>query len=160
MRYDQGDPAELKQRFWEELGRSPFLMLQLDADEDSAAPMTAQLDKEAHGEVWFFTTRDNRFAALGPATATFVGKDHKLYARISGTLKEETSRERLDALWSNMVQAWFPEGKDDPNLLLMRMELGEASIWAGELGALNTARMLLGLNVRDAIKGGYAEVAL
>ncbi len=38
--------------------------------------------------------------------------------------------------------------------------LGDASIWAGELGMFNTARMMLGMDVTDKIKGGYAEVNL
>ena len=43
---------------------------------------------------------------------------------------------------------------------MLRMDLGEASIWAGELGALNTARMMLGMDVTGTTKGGYAEVKL
>lgn len=158
MKYDQGNPEELKDKFWKELAGSPYVMLQLDADPDSAAPMTAQLDKDAHHMIWFFTNRDNRFAAMGPATATYSSKGHDLHARFAGTLVEETSQERKDALWNNFVEAWFPEGK--ASALLLRMELGDASIWSGEVGVLNVAKMALGMNVRDDMKGGYAEVAL
>lgn len=158
MNYDQGNPAELKDTFWKELARSPYVMLQLDADPDSAAPMTAQLDKDAASAIWFFTNPDNRFAAGGPATATYSSKGHDLHARFAGVLTAEASQERKAALWNTFVEAWFPEGKD--SALLLRMNLGEASIWSGEVGALNVARMALGMNVRDAIKGGYAEVAL
>ena len=158
MQYDQGNPEELKEKFWKTLSDSPFLMLQLDADAESAAPMTAQLDKDAHHAIWFFTSKDNRFAAMGPATATYSGKGHDLYARFAGTLTQETDSARKDALWNNFVEAWFPEGKD--SALLLRMELGEAAIWSGEMGAINTAKMMLGINVRDDMKGGYAQVAL
>lgn len=158
MKYDQGNPEELKEKFWKTLSDSPFLMLQLDADPESAAPMTAQLDKDAHHAIWFFTSKDNRFAAMGPATATYSGKGHDLYARFAGTLTQETDTARKDALWNNFVEAWFPEGKD--SALLLRMELGEAAIWSGEMGAINTAKMMLGINVRDDMKGGYAQVAL
>ncbi len=158
MKYDQGNPEELKEKFWKTLSASPFLMLQLDADPDSAAPMTAQLDKDANHAIWFFTSKDNRFAATGPATATYSGKGHDLYARFAGTLTQETDPARKDALWNNFVEAWFPEGKD--SALLLRMELGEAAIWSGEMGAINTAKMMLGINVRDDMKGGYAQVAL
>ena len=56
------------------------------------------------------------------------------------------------------VTAWFPEGP--ANALLLRLDLGDAAIWSGEMGVFNTAKMMLGLNMRDEIKGGYAEVAL
>ena len=160
MQYDQGDPAELKEKFWSAMAESSLVMLQLDGDQDSAAPMTAQLDKDASSAIWFFTGRQSRFAALGLATVTYQSKGHDVFCRFSGTLSEETSRERLDMQWSNFVEAWFPSGKDDPNLLMMRMDLGAASIWAGKLGIINTARMILGIDVSETIKGGYAEVNL
>jgi len=158
MRYDQGDAEELKEKFWKALAASPFVMLQLDAEPDSAAPMTAQLDKDANSAIWFFTAPDNRFVAGGHATATFSSKGHDAFARITGELSEETSQERKDALWSNMVEAWFPEGKD--SAVLLRMDLGDAAIWAGEMGVVNTARMFLGMNVRDSVSGGYTQTQL
>ena len=158
MNYDQGNAEELKEKFWKTLSDSPFVMLQLDGEPDTAAPMTAQLDKDANHAIWFFTSKDNRFAAGGPATATYSGKGHELHARFAGVLTEETDAARKDAMWNNFVEAWFPEGK--ASALMLRMDLGDASIWSGELGVFNTAKMMLGMNVRDEIKGGYAEVAL
>ena len=158
MNYDQGNAEELKEKFWKTLSDSPFVMLQLDGEPDTAAPMTAQLDKDANHAIWFFTSKDNRFAAGGPATTTYSGKGHELHARFAGVLTEETDAARKDAMWNNFVEAWFPEGK--ASALMLRMDLGDASIWSGELGVFNTAKMMLGMNVRDEIKGGYAEVAL
>jgi len=160
MKYDQGDPKELKEKFWKEMVNSPYVMLELDGNNDSAAPMTAQLDKDANHAIWFFTGRDNHFAKAGPATAIFTAKGHDLFARFAGNLVEETSRERLDKQWNNFVEAWFPGGKDDPNLLMLRMDLGDASIWSGETGFYNTVKMALGLDVTDSIKGGFAETTL
>jgi general stress protein 26 len=160
MQYQQGDPAELKRDFWQAVDDSPYVMLQLDADPNSAAPMTAQLDKDANHAIWFFTSRNNRFAAMGAATATFISKGHDLFARFAGNLAEETSRERLDKQWSSFVEAWFPGGKADPNLLMLRMDLGDASIWSGELGTLTTAKMALGMDVRDEGGGKKVETAL
>jgi general stress protein 26 len=158
--YNQGDPQELREKFWRAMTHSPFVMLQLDADPESAAPMTAQLDKDADSAIWFFTGRDNRFAAMGPATVTYQSKGHDVFCRFAGTLSEETSPQRLEKQWNNFVEAWFPAGERDPNLLMLRMDLGAASIWAGELGVMNTARMMLGIDVTDKTEGGYAEVQL
>ncbi len=160
MQYEQGEPNELRHKFWRAMTQSSFVMLQLDGDQDSAAPMTAQLDKDANSAIWFFTGRNGRFAAMGSATATYQSKAHDLFCRFAGVLSEETSRDRLEMQWSNFVEAWYPGGKDDPNLLMMRMDLGDASIWSGDLGALNTARMVLGMEITDKIKGGFAEVNL
>ena len=160
MRYAQGRPQELRDAFWKALADSPFVMLQLDADADSAAPMTASLDEHADHAIWFFTARDNRFARLGSATATFAAKGHEVFAWFHGILSEETSRERLDREWSNFVEAYFPQGKRDPNLLMLRMDLGQAEIWNADMGFIDTARMLLGFDVREQAADDHVETAL
>jgi general stress protein 26 len=158
--YTQGDPHELKQKFWHALADAPHVMLQLDADPHSAAPMTTQLDRDARHAIWFFALRDNRFAEMGAATATFVGKGHEVFARFHGTLVEETSRERRDKQWSNVDESWFPGGKDDPNLLMLRMELGEASIWCRATNLFAKAKMMTGADVNNETEGQYAETRL
>ncbi len=158
--YTEGNAAELKTKFWHAMEHSAFVMLQLDADNDTASPMTAQLDKEAQSAIWFFTSVNNHFAAMGPATATFSSKGHDLFARFHGNLVRETSRERLDKQWSNYVEAWFPGGKDDPNLLMLRMDLGEATIWGGGTDLLTWSKMALGMDVRADVKGEHVTTTL
>jgi general stress protein 26 len=97
---------------------------------------------------------------MGPATATFAAKDHTLFARFSGQLIEEQSRSVLEKHWSNAVAAWFPDGKNSPQVLLMRMELGEASLWSAKMGVLAVTKMLLGIDVRDELKGHHANTSL
>ncbi|MBH5322494.1 pyridoxamine 5'-phosphate oxidase family protein [Aurantiacibacter sediminis] len=154
------DTKQLKTDFWKSLDDSPFIFLQLDADPDTAVPMTAQLDKDANSAIWFFTTKDHTFAKGGPATATFAGKGHDMFARFSGVLSEETSQERFEKQWSTVVEAWFPGGKDDPNLLMLRMDLGQAEIWNGDLGFVDNAKMLFGFDVREDAKEEHTETTL
>jgi len=150
---------ELKQTFWTELAKSPFVFLHLDSEPHQAVPMTAQLDEEAKGKIWFFTRRDHTLAKLGPATATFASKDNQFFARFSGTLVEETSRERLDKQWSTIIDSWF-NGKDDPNLLMLRMELGEAELWNSDLGMIDNIKMLLGFEVKEEAREEHLETTL
>jgi len=154
------DTDELKRKFWNSLAGSPMVFLQLDADPSTAVPMTAQLDKDANSKVWFFTRKGHPLSALGPATATFAGKDHDIFARISGNLAVETSRERLEKQWSSVAEAWFPAGKDDPELLMLRYDLGHAEIWNSYLGFIDNIKMLLGFDTRDEAKKEHAETAL
>jgi general stress protein 26 len=150
---------ELRTKFWTALADSPFVFLQLDSDPQTAVPMTAQLDKDAASEIWFFTGRDHPLARMGPATATFVGKGHDMFARFNGTLSEETSRERLEKHWSPAAESWF-DGKDDPNLLMLRMNLGQAEIWNTDLGFIDNTRMLLGFEVEEEAREEHVETAL
>ncbi len=158
--YTEGNAAELKTKFWHAMQASSFVMLQLDADPDTSSPMTAQLDREADSAIWFFTSIHNRFAEMGPATAAFSSKGHDLFARFHGNLVREASQERFDKQWSNFVAAWFPGGKEDPDLVMLRMDLGEATIWGGGTDLLTTAKMALGIDVRDSVKGEHVATHL
>ena len=160
MSDDRQRDEELKQQFWEALADSPFLFLQLDSDPHTAVPMTAELDENADSAIWFFTGRDHAFARGGSATATFESKGHDLFARFKGTLTEETSHEWLDKEWSRFVEAYFPRGKDDPNLLMLRMDLGDAEIWSTDVGLTTVVKMALGRDVRDETRDEHAETAL
>lgn len=150
-------PDELKQKFWRALADSPFLFLQLDGRSDTSVPMSAQLDKDANSAIWFFTQKNSSFAQLGPVTASFADKGHDLFARFNGTLAVETSQERFDQFWNNFVAAWYDGGKDDPDILFLRMDLGDAEIWNGDLGLVNTAKMALGITVHDEAEKQHVD---
>ncbi|MDB5290365.1 MAG: putative ral stress protein 26 [Phycisphaerales bacterium] len=53
------------------------------------------------------------------------------YVSISGraTVVRDTPKAR--ELWTPIVKAWFPSGPDDPNLVLLRIEIDEAEYWDG-----------------------------
>jgi general stress protein 26 len=149
MKHAEGNPEELKQKFWKALADSPYLFLQVSGESDTAVPMSPQLDKDANSAIWFFTHTRSAFARLGPVTATFQGKGHNMFARFDGTLVRENSQARFDQFWNNFVEAWYDGGKNDPDLLFLRMDLGNAEIWDGDVGLLNTAKMALGMYVED-----------
>lgn len=155
------NPEELKEKFWKALAASPYVFLSKDGKPDSAVPMRANLDEDADSAIWFFNHKNSDFAQLGAVTATFEAKGHDMFARFHGTLAVETSQERFDQFWNNFVEAWYDGGKDDPDLLFLRMDLGDAEIWDGDMGLLNTAKMALGMYVEpEAEKRHVKEVAL
>ena len=53
-------PADLEKKFWKALKSDMTLMLGVDGLEDGhTRPMTAQLEHEERGPIWFFTSVDN-----------------------------------------------------------------------------------------------------
>src|SRR5262245_43206523 len=105
---------KLRDEFWNALAKSPYVMIRLESSETHAEPMTAQLDRDAHHEIWFFASRGNRIAGGGRAMAQFSSKDHDLFACLSGTLVEESDQAVWDKHWSRVAEAWFREGRHDP----------------------------------------------
>lgn len=152
--------AEIRDRFWKELSESPYLMIGLKNGHEHSIPMTAQLDKDADHAFWFYTSRDNRLAPGGQAMAQFAGKDHHLFACINGTLVEETDPAIIDRYWTSENEAWYPGGRNDPDLLMLRFDLGTAEIWLADLSLKGVFKMMVGADVRGEMKNKHAEIAL
>lgn len=152
--------TEIRERFWAEISSSPFLMIGLQGSHDHSEPMTAQLDPNADHCFWFYTSKGNRLAPGGAAMAQFVAKDHNLFACIDGTLTTETNPAVIDRFWSKEVEAWYPGGRNDPDLLMLRFDLGTAEIWRADMSIKGVFKQLFGGDVRDEMKGKHAEVSL
>ncbi len=151
---------DIRKTFWETLEDSPYLMVKLENGHDHALPMTAQLDKHADSAFWFYTTRDNRLAAGGPAMAQHMNRKHDLFACISGTLVEETDPAVIDRYWSNEVAAWFKGGRQDPNMMMMRFDLSDAEIWTSDLGIKGMFKLMAGATIKPSESGKHEQVAL
>lgn len=147
---------ELREEFWRAFEKSPFIMIRLDAAGGHAEPMTAQLDPDALHTIWFYASRDNRIATGGRAMAQYASKGHDLFACIAGTLVEETDPARREKHWSKEVEAWFPDGRDDPKLMMLRFEIDDAEIWTVDPGILGTFKMLTGGAIRSSELGQHA----
>jgi general stress protein 26 len=92
--------------------------------------------------------------------AQFTSKGHDLFACIAGTLVEETDPAVIDRYWSKEVEAWYPGGRNDPCLLMLRFDLGTAEIWRADMSLKGMFKQLFGGDVRSEMKGKHAEVAL
>ncbi|CAA9522646.1 MAG: hypothetical protein AVDCRST_MAG31-1700 [uncultured Sphingomonas sp.] len=144
---------ELKQMFWKELASSPFMMIGLQGVEDSRTrPWTAQIDpadgedKEDGGTIYFFGSKsDHLVQGLGTnnrAVATYVSKGHNIFAHVHGTLTPVNDRALVEKLWNPFIASWYKDGKDDPDLALLRFDTENADIWKSESGATLVAAAL------------------
>lgn len=156
----------LEEKFWSALRSDMTMMLGLDGVEDGhARPMTAQFDGDRNGPLWFFTSRDNVLveklsAKEGDRTiATFTSKNHDLFATVHGSLHIETDGSLVDRLWNRFVAAWF-QGKDDPKLVLLRLDPERAEIWADASSLLAGLKLLLGVDPKRDYRDKVAEVDL
>lgn len=160
-------PQELEADFWKALKDDMTLMLGLVGVEDGhARPMTAQLEEEGRGPLWFFTSRETDLVARlqagtgERAFATFVSKDHEIFASIHGTLAVDSDRAMVDKLWNRWIAAWFEGGKDDPKLALLRFDAERAEIWRDASSFLSGLKLLLGVDPKEDYRDETAQVAL
>ena len=156
-------PQELETKLWKALKSDRTLMLGLDGVENGhTRPMTSQVEGES-GPIWFFTGKPNalveNLSQGSRAIAAFSAKDHGLFASISGSLHVDNDRAVIDRLWNPFVATWF-EGKDDPKLVLLRMDPEHAEIWLNENNLLAGVKMLLGVDATKDYADKVADVDL
>ncbi|NAZ37112.1 pyridoxamine 5'-phosphate oxidase family protein [Rubellimicrobium sp. CFH 75288] len=164
MTDDAETRADLEARFWKALRSDMTVMLGLDKETEQR-PMTAQLaSDEDRGPIWFFSAKDHdlnrRLEGATPATFTFVSKGHDLWATVSGTLVEDMNRAMIDKLWNPHVAAWYPGGKEDPSLSLLRFDPASAKIWKDGSSLMAGLLSLLGRDPQADYQDNTATVNL
>ncbi len=160
--------AEAEEAFWHSLKKSNTGLLGLDQPGYHAQPMTAFREEET-GTIWFFTRDDTdlaRDAALpGGQSAMFHygSKDQNVWACIHGELSVHgPDREIIDRHWNPVLAAWYPEGKDDPHLTILRFDAGDGRVWVNEGGFFRFAYEIARANATKTMPdtGGVRDVNL
>jgi len=157
-------PDDLEQKFWEALKSDMTMMLGVDGlEEGHTRPMTAQLENESRGPIWFFTSTDNmlvkQVTAPRRAIAAFAAKGHSLFASIGGELSVDTDPTVVERLWNPFVAAWY-EGKNDPKLALLRLDPDQGEVWLNENNLLAGVKMLMGMDPKKDYQDKVAKVDL
>jgi general stress protein 26 len=83
------------------------------------------------GDLYFATSMDSaklRDIETDPQTMLIM-QEGSTYVSLSGTAHPSTDRALIDRLWSEAWKVWFPDGKDDPNIVILRIEPNEAEYW-------------------------------
>ena len=157
-------PAEAEQALWKHLkGTNVTVMLGFNAPEQHTQPMTAFAEPE-NNQIWFFTRTDVDLAkepeAAGEARLILASKDEDVFADIRGTLVARHDRGRIEKYWGPVVAAWYPEGKNDPHLTLLRFTPAEGQVWVAKSGLVRFAFEIAKANLTGSQPdaGGVAEV--
>lgn len=156
--------ADIKAKFWKALKSDRTMFLGLAEGEDGhARPMTAQIEGDEGGPIWFFTATENalyrQIGGSSRAMAHFASKGHDVWATLHGNLSTSQDRAIIDRLWNPFIAAWY-EGKDDPKIALIRLDPEEAEIWIDASSFVAGIKMLLGMDPKKDYKDKVAEVAL
>lgn len=145
------DTEALRKALFDALDDERTGMLGLEGRGEHMQPMTHFLDADRR-VLHFITARDTHLArSIGTgATAHFTLTDKgDLYASITGRIAPSSDRAKLEELWSPAAAMWFEQGKDDPSILLLAMQLEEAAVWTVDANALQFGIEMLRANMGD-----------
>jgi general stress protein 26 len=100
--------------------------------------------------VWFATSDDSPKAeeVRRDSFASVTAQSGHKFVALSGRVELVRDRAKIDELWTEAWKVWFPKGKDDPALRLIRFTIDDAEYWdnAGVKGvryALEAAKAYL-----------------
>ncbi len=98
----------------------------------SSCPMTT-MQMDAQGNLWFFTGKNSQkitgLATDNRINLSYARIDKQDYLSVSGKGEVVTDREKMKELWTAWVKPWFPQGLDDPNLVLLKVSVDVAEYW-------------------------------
>ena len=96
-----------------------------------ARPM-AIAQVENGGKLWFLSAEDTaKVHEIIKDTRVHLTlqKDRSIYLSINGHATVVHDRAKVDEVWQEAFKVWFPDGKDDPKLVLIAVEPEDAEYW-------------------------------
>jgi general stress protein 26 len=100
------------------------------ADGPRSVPMARQ-QVEPSAEMWFITARDTahtRAVEQDPRVSlTFTSRD--AWVAVYGSAHVVDDRAKLEELWNTFAEAWLPGGPEDPNAVLLRVDVEHGEYW-------------------------------
>lgn len=101
-----------------------------------ARPMSNNGQVEWEGRSWFFAPSDGRLVAELEAdpevVAAYRADESYDFVSISGRATLETDPELKKQYWLPELERWFPNGPEDGNVTLIRLDAEHADWWTGE----------------------------
>ena len=111
-----------------------FAMLVTVTDEGHlhARPMTTQ-QTEFDGDIWFIGAKDSEavhdMRSRPHVNVSYADTGSSNYVSVHGRAELVEDRAKLDELWSDMYNMYFEQGKEDPNVQLIKIHAEGAEFW-------------------------------
>ena len=109
------------------------MLVTADADGTlRSRPMGTQ-QIESDGDLWFFTGKNTgKTHAIEHdqhVNVTYASPKDNRYVSVSGRAELVEDKAKVKELWNPILKAWFPEGVDDPDIILIRVHVESAEFW-------------------------------
>lgn len=100
----------------------------------------ATLDADFDGVVWFFSRASSgkvdEIRADAEVNLAYASPEDHRYVSLSGRASIVRDPEKMRELWSPAGRMWFAQGLDDPDLVLLRVDVRVAQYWDMLMGGM------------------------
>lgn len=105
-----------------------------EGDRFRSRPM-ATLEMGDEDTLWFFTNKaSDKVHELNrdsQVNLVYADNHHNKFISISGTTEIIHDVAKNKELWTPFAKSWFPEGPEDPDLVLLKVKIEHAEYWDG-----------------------------
>jgi general stress protein 26 len=95
-------------------------------------PMACQ-QQEFSGDLWFFSSRSSgkirSIEADQHVNLAYAMPSDNRFISVSGRATIVTDHHKFEEFWNPLYKAWFPLGLEDPDLILIRVQVESAEYW-------------------------------
>ena len=95
-------------------------------------PMATQ-ETEFAGEVWFLSRQDSgktdEIQHNSRVTLNYVDSKSYCFVSLAGRAEISKDRSKIHELWNPLYKAWFPQGEEDPQITIIRVDVDQAEYW-------------------------------
>ena len=107
----------------------------IDNDYNLNSRPMASLQVDDDGNIWFFTNEySGKVNEVSRDNTVYLMYSHpgkNTYVHVKGTCSVLEDKNKIEELWNSSMKVWFPEGKEDPKLCILKVDTDEASYWDG-----------------------------
>lgn len=121
-------------------------------------PMATQKTEEFDGTFFFLTPgasgKVSEIENNSHASLIFADSGDSTFVTVKGRASVSKDKAKIHELWNPLYKAWFPEGEDDPNISVLRVDVTEAEYWEA-----SSSRLIRGAKyLAAAVTGGKVHV--
>ncbi len=118
------------------------MLVTLDQNHQPSARPMRIADVTDEGEVWFATDKASGKVdeIKNNSVVGITLQSGSKFLSLTGTATVFNDRSKVEQLWSEPWKIWFPKGKNDPSLTLLKIEPDEGEFW--DLSGTNRLRYL------------------
>ena len=129
------------------------LFTTVDAKDTFSSRPMATAKVEDDGSIWFFSNeyslKSSEISKENQVTLGYSSPSNNTYITVNGKAELVDDQVRKDAYFSPAVKAWFPEGSDDPRLILIKVTPDAAEYWDS-----SSSKMVVVFNMLKALVTG------
>ena len=104
-----------------------------ESDDLHSRPMSLNSDVDEEGNLWFFTSSNSHKASEIERTpnvnVSFIDTKQQHYVSISGMAELVRDRGKIKELWKPVLKAWFPDGPEQADVALLKVNVRKAEYW-------------------------------